>query len=134
MVMNNLAMDAFRQSAAELGIVEFEVSEVQRSSTYRLERQRLYRGQAFTSDLLVRSKVEFAVFDEDAENVVHELIGAVRPDSISIFKIDQVIVLDRGRPAIEKSRLLDTPVANDSNKKKEDSNSAAVPFSSALLC
>lgn len=134
--MNNLSMDAFRQSAAELGVVEFEVSEVQRSSAYRRERQRLYRGQTFTSDVLVRSKVEFAVFDEDAEHMVHALKETVRPDSICVYKIDQVIVLDRGRPAIDQNRPLraSASVVNDSGTSGEKCDSGTTPNSTALLC
>jgi nitrogen regulatory protein PII len=95
-VMNHLALDAFKQSAAELGIVEFDVSQVRRASAQHAERQRLYRGQEFTVDLLERSKVEFAVFDDDATRIVHDLIEAVHPDSISIFKIDAIVSLERG--------------------------------------
>ncbi|MFZ0890011.1 MAG: P-II family nitrogen regulator [Candidatus Binataceae bacterium] len=90
-VMNSPALDGFRDVAAELGIMEFDVAEVRRSSPQHVGCQRLCRGQAFTVDLLERAKVEFEVFDKDAEKIVHALLAALHPDRISVFKVDQVV-------------------------------------------
>jgi nitrogen regulatory protein PII len=95
-VMANLALDAFTQSAAELGIAEFEVAKVRRFNRRGVERQRLYRGNSFACELVERTKVEFAVFDEDVNWIVHALIGALHPESVAIFKLDQTISLNPG--------------------------------------
>ena len=90
-VMNSPTLDRFRDVAADLGIMEFDVAEVRRSSPQHVGCQRLQRGQAFTVDLLERAKVEFEVFDRDADKIVHALLAALHPDRISIFKVDQVV-------------------------------------------
>lgn len=123
-VMNHLALDAFKQSAAELGIVEFDVSQVRRASAQHAERQRLYRGQEFTVDLLERSKVEFAVCDDDATRIVHELITAVRPDSISIFKLDTMVSLERGNRAPEKGQLAPQSTVDGNAQSTETTRSS----------
>lgn len=85
-------LDAFKEAAANLGVFEFDVSEVRRSPGVGFqERRRLYRGQEFTVDLLSRLKVEFVVFDDDAKAIVHALLELLRPESVAIFKIDEVV-------------------------------------------
>src|ERR1700730_8844856 len=90
-VMKNPALDTFKHAAAELGIAEFDVSEARRSNALHQERQRLYRGQAYTLDLLAKTKVEFAVLDQDAERIVHTVMTTVHPDSISTFNIEELV-------------------------------------------
>lgn len=69
-----------------------------------MERQRLYRGQAFSADLLARTKVEFAVFDEDAQRLVNSMIEIVHPDNISILRIEEAISVDRSNHINEPNR------------------------------
>jgi nitrogen regulatory protein PII len=102
-IMDNAALDRFKSAAAELGISEFDVAVVGRSSTQRVETERLYRGRAFTIDLVIRSKVEFTVPDGDAKNIIDALVTTLQPDSISIFKIDHAVHLDQGRSRTETS-------------------------------
>jgi nitrogen regulatory protein PII len=94
-VMKNPALDTFKHAAAELGIAEFDVSEVRRSNAFHQERQRLYRGQAYTVDLLAKTKVEFDVLEQDAERIVHTVMETVHPDSISTFTIEELVALER---------------------------------------
>ena len=108
LVMDNLALDAFRHTAAALGIEEFELIEVMRSSPHYFENKRFYRGQSYTLELSPRAKVEFIVADHEVERIVRVLSSGIRPDSISIFAICQLVQLDgettaaqRSRPAIE---------------------------------
>ena len=93
-VMKSSALDAFKDSAASLGISEYDVSEVRLSPSFALkERQRLYRGQEYTLDLLSRVKVEFAVFDEDAKQVAQNVLTLTAPDTIAIIALDELITM-----------------------------------------
>ena len=59
-VMTSSAFHTFKDSAAHLGIGEYDVSDVRLSPNLAVkERQRLYRGQEYMLDLLSRVKVEF---------------------------------------------------------------------------
>src|SRR5579862_1100619 len=108
LVMDNLALDAFRHTAAALGIEEFELCEVQRSSPHYFKTRRFYRGQSYTLEMSPRVKVEFMVADHEIERLARVLTAGIRPDSIPIFEIYQLVQLDgettaaqRPRPAIE---------------------------------
>jgi nitrogen regulatory protein PII len=93
-VMKPSALDAFKNSAASLGISEYDVSDVRVSPSLALkERQRLYRGQEYSLDLLSRVKVEFAVFDDDARRVAQNILTLAAPDSIAIFALDELIMM-----------------------------------------
>src|SRR5579864_6255158 len=89
-VMSNSALEDFRESAAHLGIFDFEAIEVRRSSSRQVERQRLYMGTPFSISLPARTKVQFSVAEQDLESIVRALALAVRPDSISILSIHQI--------------------------------------------
>jgi len=89
-VLNNLALENFRELAPEFGILEFEATEVRRCSTLSNGHQRVFRGQAYTLDLPVRTKIAFLVADQDVENVVRHLASAIGPDTISIVSIHQI--------------------------------------------
>ena len=111
LVMDSLALDAFRHTAAALGIEEFELMEVYRSIPHPLRNKRVYRGYSYALELSPRAKVEFVVADQEVERVARILTSGVRPDSISIFEIYQLVQLDgetpsaqRPRPAIETGR------------------------------
>jgi nitrogen regulatory protein PII len=89
--MKSSALDTLRESAARLGISEYDVSDVRRSPSFAVkERQRLYGGQEYTLDLLSRVKVEFAILDEDAKQVAQNILTLVAPDTIAISALDEV--------------------------------------------
>ena len=93
-VMKSIALDAFKSSAASLGISEYDVSEVRVSPSFAMkERQRLYRGKEFTLDLISRVKVEFAVFDDDAKRVAENILSLAAPDRIAILALDELITM-----------------------------------------
>jgi nitrogen regulatory protein PII len=93
-VMKSSALDVFKHSAERLGISEYDVSDVRRSPSFAVkERQRLYRGQEYTLDLLSRVKVEFAVLDQDAKRVTQNILALAAPDSIAIFALDELITM-----------------------------------------
>jgi nitrogen regulatory protein PII len=60
------------------------------------ERQRLYRGQEYSADLLTRVKVEFAVSDGAASSVSNEILTILAPDQIAISTLDEVITMPAG--------------------------------------
>jgi len=107
-VMDNRALDAFRHAARALGILEFEMMEVRRSSVHQVGTKHLFRGQPYTLELSLRTKVEFTTADQEVEQVTGFLASGVGPDSISIFPINQLVMLDGdaatappSRPAME---------------------------------
>jgi len=104
-VITPWSLDAFKEAASRLGISEFDLVEVYRSSCATTEKhQRVYRGREFTTDLSPRLRVEFALFDENLEITLHRLLELVHPESIAIFKLDQTILPMKGHSAI-KARL-----------------------------
>jgi nitrogen regulatory protein PII len=91
-VMTSSALHTFKDSAAHLGIAEYDVSDVRLSPNLAVkERRRLYRGQEYTLDLLSRVKVEFAIQDEYARPAAQSILTLVAPDTIAIFPLDEVI-------------------------------------------
>jgi nitrogen regulatory protein PII len=105
-VMKSSALNTFKSSAASLGISEYDVSEVRVAPNLLLrERQRLYRGQEYTLDLLSRVKVEFAVFDDEAKRVAQNILTLTAPDTIAIFALDKLIsVSNTSGQAVARSR------------------------------
>jgi nitrogen regulatory protein PII len=96
-VMKPSAFDLFSQSATGLGISEYEVAEVRVSPSVAVrERQRLYRGQEYSADLLTRVKVEFAVSDGAASSVSREIFTMLAPDRIAISTLEEVITAATG--------------------------------------
>ncbi len=112
LILDNSALETFKENAFGLGISEFDVCEVRRWGAAHLERQRLYRGNSFVTDLVERAKVEFLVADEDVKAVVHWLLATVHPDSVSILKVDEIVMFDqRSAKARGLSSLQDRRVA-----------------------
>jgi nitrogen regulatory protein PII len=103
-VMDNRALDAFRHSAGALGIWEYELMEVRRSSIHHPEPKRIFRGQSYTVELSLRTKVEFTVADQEVEQVTELLASGIRPDSISILPINQLVVLGGDAATVTQSR------------------------------
>jgi len=91
-VLKTSALETFRESAAHLGISEYDVSEVRRCPSIAVrEHGRVYRGHEYTLDLLSRLKVEFTVVDEDAKRVAQNLLTLIAPDSVAISTLDELI-------------------------------------------
>jgi nitrogen regulatory protein PII len=91
-VMKASALDTFVESAPNLGVFEYDVSEVLLSPKFESkERRRLYRGQEYTRDLLSGIKVEFVASDEDARQVAQNILHLVAPDRVAIFSLDEII-------------------------------------------
>jgi nitrogen regulatory protein P-II 1 len=122
MLVKPTALESFKFAAQELGISEFEVSEVRSWPTADLrERQRLYRGQEFTVDLLPRLKLEFLVFDRDVKGLLQRVLELVDPERVAIFRVDEVLKLTAGTGHTKAAQLLDN-----------SDNSSAVAEKSAI--
>lgn len=91
-VITPWTLDAFKEAAPQLGIAEFDLVEIYRSGCATSQRnQHIYRGRDYTRDFLPRLRIEFVLFDDKVQTILHELLALVRPESIAIFKLDQTI-------------------------------------------
>jgi len=96
------SLDAFKEVAPKLGISEFNLVDVYSAGCTTIERRkRLYRGHEYTADLLPRLKLEFLLFDDDVQATLHQLLELVHPESIAVFKVDQM--LWPGKPNLASS-------------------------------
>jgi nitrogen regulatory protein P-II 1 len=85
-------LDTFKAAAPRLGISEFELVEVYRLDTNTSERGKgLYQGCEYRTDLSPRLRVEFVMFDDDVQRTLHRLLELIRPESISVFRLDQQV-------------------------------------------
>ena len=84
------ALDAFKEAAPRLGISEFEMVGVYRSGCATEGQRRLYRGSDYTPDL-PRLRLEFMLFDDAVQTTLHHLVELIHPESIAVFKLDQVV-------------------------------------------
>jgi nitrogen regulatory protein PII len=90
MVITSSTLDAFENSAFELGIAEFDVTEVYCSSCALFQRcGRLYHGHRSIRHLSPRLRVGFVLFDEGVEVVLNRLLEVIRPESTLVFRVDQ---------------------------------------------
>ena len=88
LVLDERAFDAFQELAAKLEISEFDVAQVHHSCSRRIERARLYRGQPLILDLVPRTKVEFAVTNQNLARVIASIDTVVRPDQVVVFDLE----------------------------------------------
>ena len=101
LVITPWSLDAFKDAAPRLGIVEFDLVEVYRSGCATIQNnQRVYRGREFTTDLLPRLRVEFVLFDDKVQTTLHALLELMHLESIAIFKLDQTILPVKSHSAI----------------------------------
>jgi hypothetical protein len=80
------ALDDFHRCAKQLGIFGFDLSE-ERKLPNQQPRSDSSEGNSHAAS---RFKVDFAVLDEETKPTVHAVLESVHPDSIAIFKFDQV--------------------------------------------
>jgi nitrogen regulatory protein PII len=90
MVITGATLDAFKNSAFQLGIAEFDVTEVYRSSCAPLHGpSRLCHLDQSTGHLSPRLRVGFVLFDENVKPVLNQLLQLVRPEHILVSRVDQ---------------------------------------------
>lgn len=90
MVITDRSLELFKNSAFQLGIAEFEVTEVYRSTCASLRGpRRLCDRYQSTSPLLPRLRVGFVLFDQDLGAVLNQLRELIRPENILVFRVEQ---------------------------------------------
>jgi nitrogen regulatory protein PII len=105
LVIDRGTLDRFTNSAKDLNLSDYEVTEVRRTLPASIrERQRLYRGREFVLDLVDRLKIDLMVADDAAMQIAHELIESVRPESIAIMKLEHAVVVT-GQTPVRSTRI-----------------------------
>jgi len=104
-VIKPFKLDDVRQAVAEIGIQGITVTEVKGFGRQRGHTE-LYRGAEYVVDFLPKAKIELAVADELAEQVIEAIIAAARTGKIGDGKIfvtdlDQAIRIRTGETGAE---------------------------------
>lgn len=85
-IIKPFKLDDVRQAVADIGIQGITVTEVKGFGRQRGHTE-LYRGAEYVVDFLPKSKIELAVTDEVAEQVVEAITAAARTGKIGDGKI-----------------------------------------------
>jgi nitrogen regulatory protein P-II 1 len=94
LVIDPGTFDRFRDTARDLNLSDYDVTEVRRTLPASIrERQRLYRGREFVLDLVERLKIDLMVADDAAMQIARELVESVRPESMAILRLEQAVVV-----------------------------------------
>ena len=131
-VIEPRALDLFREVAPQLGIAEFDVTQVYHSVSPDSAQHRLYRGSQYAVELLPRLKVDFILFDDKTQPTLNKLIELLHPDRVAIAKVDQAI-----RPAIGQiaaTRVIRHERAAHDSVQTLANEAAATAVSSAAPC
>lgn len=91
-IIKPFKLDDVRQSIADIGVQGITVTEVKGFGRQRGHTE-LYRGAEYVVDFLPKAKIEIAVPDEIAEQVIEAITNAARTGSIGdgkIFVVDLV--------------------------------------------
>jgi nitrogen regulatory protein P-II 2 len=104
-IIKPFKLDDVRQTVADMGIQGITVTEVKGFGRQRGHTE-LYRGAEYVVDFLPKTKVEMAVDDEIAEQVIEAIINTARTGKIGDGKIfvtslEQVIRIRTGETGIE---------------------------------
>ncbi len=85
-IIKPFKLDDVRQAVADIGIQGITVTEVKGFGRQRGHTE-LYRGAEYVVDFLPKAKIELAVADEVAEQVVEAIANAARTGKIGDGKI-----------------------------------------------
>jgi nitrogen regulatory protein P-II 2 len=91
-IIKPFKLDDVRQSIADIGVQGITVTEVKGFGRQRGHTE-LYRGAEYVVDFLPKAKIEIAVPDEIAEQVIEAITNTARTGSIGdgkIFVVDLV--------------------------------------------
>jgi nitrogen regulatory protein P-II 2 len=99
-IIKPFKLDDVREAVSSVGIQGITVSEVKGFGRQRGHTE-LYRGAEYVVDFLPKSKIELAVPDDLAEQIVEAIIGAARTGQVGDGKIfvtdlEQVIRIRTG--------------------------------------
>ena len=104
-IIKPFKLDDVRQAVADIGVQGITVTEVQGFGRQRGHTE-LYRGAEYRVDFLPKTKIELAVDDSIAEQVVEAITNVARPGKIGdgkIFVIDlaQAVRIRTGETGVE---------------------------------
>ncbi len=104
-IIKPFKLDDVRQTVADMGIQGITVTEVKGFGRQRGHTE-LYRGAEYVVDFLPKTKVEMAVDDDIAEQVIEAIINTARTGKIGDGKIfvtslEQVIRIRTGETGVE---------------------------------
>ena len=85
-IIKPFKLDDVRQSIADIGVQGITVTEVKGFGRQRGHTE-LYRGAEYVVDFLPKSRIEIAVSDDIAEQVIDAIVSAARTGSIGDGKI-----------------------------------------------
>ncbi len=85
-IIKPFKLDDVRQAVADIGIKGITVTEVKGFGRQRGHTE-LYRGAEYVVDFLPKSKIELAVADDIADQVVEAIVNAARTGKIGDGKI-----------------------------------------------
>ncbi len=99
-IIKPFKLDDVRQAVADIGIQGITVTEVKGFGRQRGHTE-LYRGAEYVVDFLPKTKIEMAVADEIAEQVIEAIINVARTGKIGdgkvfVSELEQVIRLRTG--------------------------------------
>ena len=106
-VIKPFKLDEVRQAVADLGIQGVTVTEVQGYGRQHGHRE-IYRGAEYAVEFVPKTKIEIAVDDPLADQVIEAIVtsaktGKVGDGKIFVFDLDQVVRIrtnERGADAI----------------------------------
>ena len=104
-IIKPFKLDDVRQAVADIGIQGITVTEVKGFGRQRGHTE-LYRGAEYVVDFLPKAKIELAVSDELAEQVVEAISNAARTGKIGdgkifVSNIEQAIRIRTGETGAE---------------------------------
>ena len=104
-IIKPFKLDDVRQAVADIGIQGITVTEVKGFGRQRGHTE-LYRGAEYVVDFLPKTKIELAVDDSVAEQVVEAIVNTARTNKIGDVKIfvtslEEVIRIRTGETGVE---------------------------------
>ena len=104
-IIKPFKLDDVRQAVADIGIQGITVTEVKGFGRQRGHTE-LYRGAEYVVDFLPKTKVEMAVADDVAEQVVEAIVNTARTGKIGdgkifVTTIEEVIRIRTGETGAE---------------------------------
>ena len=104
-IIKPFKLDDVRQAVADIGIQGITVTEVKGFGRQRGHTE-LYRGAEYVVDFLPKTKIELAVADDVAEQIIEAIVNTARTGKIGDGKIfvnslDEVIRIRTGETGAE---------------------------------
>jgi nitrogen regulatory protein P-II 2 len=104
-IIKPFKLDDVRQAVADIGVQGITVTEVQGFGRQRGHTE-LYRGAEYRVDFLPKTKIELAVDDSVAEQVIEAITNVARTGKIGdgklfVFNLEQAVRIRTGETGVE---------------------------------